>query len=49
MGVGLMMTSLICFILALTQGPIDGWGSASFIAPFILSFPLAIGFFFWGA
>ncbi|OWZ65584.1 hypothetical protein AYX15_02930 [Cryptococcus neoformans] len=47
MGVGLMMSSLICFILALTQGPIDGWGSASFIAPFILSFPLAIGFFFW--
>lgn len=48
MGVALMMGSLICFILALTQGPIDGWGSASFIAPFILSFPLAIGFFFWG-
>ncbi|OWZ51699.1 hypothetical protein C351_03567 [Cryptococcus neoformans c8] len=46
-GVGFMMACLICFILSLTQGPIDGWGSASFIAPFILSFPLAIGFFFW--
>ncbi|KAL0250339.1 hypothetical protein I308_102512 [Cryptococcus tetragattii IND107] len=46
-GVGLMMACLICFILSLTQGPIDGWGSASFIAPFILSFPLAIAFFFW--
>ncbi|ODO03412.1 efflux protein EncT [Cryptococcus wingfieldii CBS 7118] len=48
-GVGLLMGSLICFILALTQGPIDGWGAASFIVPFILSFPLAIGFFVWEA
>ncbi|WVF72255.1 hypothetical protein IAT40_007067 [Kwoniella sp. CBS 6097] len=46
-GVALMMGSLITFILALTQGPIDGWGSASFIAPFIISFPLAFAFFFW--
>ncbi|EIW70400.1 hypothetical protein TREMEDRAFT_28441 [Tremella mesenterica DSM 1558] len=46
-GVILMMLTLICFILALTQGPIDGWKAASFIAPFILSFPLGIGFFFW--
>ncbi|OCF33013.1 efflux protein EncT [Kwoniella heveanensis BCC8398] len=46
-GVILMMGALICFILSLTQGPIDGWGSASFIAPFIISFPLGIGFFFW--
>ncbi|WVQ98675.1 hypothetical protein IAU59_005806 [Kwoniella sp. CBS 9459] len=46
-GVALMMGSLITFILSLTQGPIDGWGSAAFIAPFVLSFPLAIGFFFW--
>ncbi|KAK8869869.1 hypothetical protein IAR55_000437 [Kwoniella newhampshirensis] len=46
-GVFLMIGALICFILALTQGPIDGWGSASFIAPFVLSFPLAVGFFFW--
>ncbi|OCF36546.1 efflux protein EncT [Kwoniella heveanensis CBS 569] len=46
-GVALMMGSLITFILSLTQGPIDGWGSASFIAPFVLSFPLAFAFFFW--
>ncbi|WWC61164.1 uncharacterized protein I303_103744 [Kwoniella dejecticola CBS 10117] len=46
-GVLIMMGSLITFILALTQGPIDGWGSASFIAPFVLAFPLAIAFFFW--
>jgi len=47
-GVIILTGSLICFILALTQGPIDGWKSASFIAPFVLAFPLAIGFFFWG-
>ncbi|WVR05124.1 hypothetical protein IAU60_002136 [Kwoniella sp. DSM 27419] len=46
-GVILIMGCLITFILSLTQGPIDGWGSASFIAPFIISFPLGIGFFFW--
>lgn len=38
---------LICFILGLTNGPIDGWGSAAFIAPFVISFVCAAGFFFW--
>jgi len=47
-GVVLMMGALITFILSLTQGPIDGWSSASFIAPFIIAFPLGVGFFFWG-
>ncbi|ORX36582.1 major facilitator superfamily domain-containing protein [Kockovaella imperatae] len=46
-GVLILEGALICFILALTQGPIDGWNSASFIAPFILAFPLGVGFFFW--
>ncbi|WVQ71581.1 hypothetical protein IAR50_001121 [Cryptococcus sp. DSM 104548] len=46
-GVGLLAAALVCFILSLTQGPIDGWGSASFIAPFIISFAAGIGFFFW--
>ncbi|WVQ81118.1 hypothetical protein IAT38_003240 [Cryptococcus sp. DSM 104549] len=46
-GVFIMAGSLICFILSLTQGPIDGWGSASFMAPFVLCWPLAIGFFVW--
>ncbi|TYJ54109.1 hypothetical protein B9479_005205 [Cryptococcus floricola] len=46
-GVVLIMGFLICLILSLTQGPIDGWGSASFIAPFIICWPLAIGFFYW--
>jgi len=48
-GVIIMMGALICFILSLTQGPIDGWGSAAFIAPFILAWVLGPLFFFWGA
>ena len=46
-GVVLLMGALICFILGLTQGPIDGWNAASFIAPFVLSFPLFVSFFAW--
>lgn len=46
-GVILMMGFLICFILALTNGPINGWGSANFIAPFIIAFACAFGFFLW--
>ncbi|KAL1407889.1 hypothetical protein Q8F55_007325 [Vanrija albida] len=44
-GVVLMSGALLCFILGLTQGPIDGWGKASFIAPFIISIFLGVGFF----
>jgi hypothetical protein len=44
-----MMGFLVCFILSLTNGPINGWGSANFIAPFIISFACAIGFFVWEA
>ena len=47
-GVLIAMGAAICFILALTQGPIDGWKSATFIAPFVLAFPLGVGFFVWG-
>ncbi|KAL1410473.1 hypothetical protein Q8F55_004484 [Vanrija albida] len=48
-GVILMCGGLACFILGLTQGPIDGWNKASFIAPFIISIFLAVGFFFYEA
>ena len=48
-GVLLMTGALVCFILSLTQGPIDGWSSASFIAPFIIAFILGPLFFVWGA
>lgn len=46
-GVIIMMGALICFIFALTQGPISGWGSASFVAPFVLAFILGPLFFIW--
>lgn len=46
-GVVIMTGCLICFILALTQGPIDGWGSPSFIAPIVLAFVLGPAFFLW--
>ena len=46
-GVIIMAGCLICYILALTQGPIDGWGAASFIAPFIIACILGPLFFFW--
>ncbi|KAK4703392.1 hypothetical protein P7C70_g2833, partial [Phenoliferia sp. Uapishka_3] len=46
-GVLLMTSTLICFILSLTQGPIDGWKSASFIAPLILALVLGPSFFLW--
>ncbi|KAL1411547.1 hypothetical protein Q8F55_002509 [Vanrija albida] len=45
LGVLFMSGALLCFILGLTQGPIDGWGKASFIAPFVISIFLAVGFF----
>ena len=46
-GVVILMGAMICFILALTQGPIDGWSSASFIAPFCIAIPLVVAFFYW--
>lgn len=49
LGVILMMGALVCLVFALTEGPIEGWSSVGFIAPFILSFFLALGFFFWEA
>lgn len=49
LGVVLMMGALVCLVFALTEGPIEGWDSAGFIAPFILAFFLAVGFFIWEA
>ncbi|KAL7421600.1 hypothetical protein Q5752_003369 [Cryptotrichosporon argae] len=48
-GVALMAGCLICLTIALTQGPIDGWGSASFIAPFVICWILGPLFFVWEA
>lgn len=44
-----MFFFLVCFLLGLTQGPIDGWTSAAFLAPFIISLLLAPFFFVWEA
>jgi hypothetical protein len=46
-GVLIIISSLVCLLLALTQGPIDGWSSASFIAPLVLSALLFPLFFVW--
>jgi hypothetical protein len=41
------MSTLVCFNLALTLGPISGWNSPIFIAPLIISIFTGIGFFIW--
>lgn len=47
-GVVILAGVLICFNFALTQAPISGWSSPSFIVPFVLAFVLFPSFFFWG-
>lgn len=47
MGALLIMGSLACFNLALTEGPNKGWNSPIFIAPITLSIVLALAFFIW--
>lgn len=39
-GVFIMVTCLILFILAFTQGPVEGWSKPIFIAPLIISIVL---------
>jgi hypothetical protein len=46
-GVGLLVACLVLFILGFTQAPIEGWNSAIFIAPIVISVVLAITFVFW--
>ncbi|KAL1410691.1 hypothetical protein Q8F55_001633 [Vanrija albida] len=43
-GVVLMLGTLVCFILALTQGPLDGWSKPAFIAPIVISAALLPAF-----
>jgi len=47
MGALLIMGSLACFNLALTEGPNKGWNSPIFIAPITLSIVLGLAFFIW--
>jgi MFS family permease len=46
-GVLLMIGALVCFILAFTQATVQGWKSAIFIAPFVISIFLFVAFFVW--
>lgn len=43
-GVAILVAALILFILSFTQAPIDGWNSPIFIAPFVISLVLIVGF-----
>lgn len=46
-GVFLILAILILFILAFTQAELDGWGSAMFIAPLVISLVLLPVFIVW--
>lgn len=47
-GGAVILTSSLClFILGLTSGTTDGWTSASFLAPFLISLALFVGFWVW--
>ena len=46
-GVLILLASLVLFILAFTQAPVDGWKSAIFIAPLIIAVSLFVLFIFW--
>ena len=48
-GVFILVAALILFILGFTQAPVKGWGSPDFIAPFIISLVLVVGFVIWEA
>ncbi|WVQ78085.1 hypothetical protein IAT38_000166 [Cryptococcus sp. DSM 104549] len=46
-GVLILVACLVLFILGFTQATVDGWGSAIFIAPFIISIALFVVFLVW--
>jgi len=46
-GVFLLTGSLLLFILGLTSGTTDGWTDAHFLAPFLISVAMFVGFFLW--
>ncbi|ORX41180.1 putative efflux protein EncT [Kockovaella imperatae] len=46
-GVFILVAALILFILGFTQAPTDGWKSATFIAPFVISIVLFAVFVVW--
>lgn len=46
-GVLLLMAFMVLFILAFTQGVVDGWGSPIFIAPLVVSLVILPCFLVW--
>jgi len=46
-GVVILFATLVLFILGFTQAPIEGWDSAIFIAPLVISLVLFVVFLFW--
>ncbi|WOO78243.1 putative MFS-type transporterc [Vanrija pseudolonga] len=46
-GALMMCAGIVLIILGLTLGASYGWKKAGFLAPFLLSWPLFIGFFLW--
>lgn len=44
-----MLAAIVLLTLGLTLGASYGWKTAGFLAPFLLSFPLFVAFFFWEA
>ncbi|WWC64283.1 uncharacterized protein I303_106893 [Kwoniella dejecticola CBS 10117] len=48
-GTLMMLFAIVLLILGLTLGASYGWTTAKFLAPFLLSWPLFVGFFIWEA
>ncbi|WVQ85871.1 hypothetical protein IAT38_008039 [Cryptococcus sp. DSM 104549] len=46
-GVLILIACLVLFILGFTQATVDGWDSAIFIAPFVISIALFVAFIIW--
>ena len=46
-GVGILIACLVLFILGFTQAPSQGWSSAIFIAPLVVSIVLLVVFLVW--
>ena len=46
-GVAILIAGLVLFILGFTQAPTEGWDSAIFIAPLVISIVLLAAFIVW--
>jgi len=46
-GCAVMLGATLLFILSLTLGATYGWKTAKFLVPFLLCWPVGVGFVFW--